>query len=132
MSQNEMNTTDLHSPYVPTALYFGDADTVEYVKRDVSCFHRRIDGILTLAYDLKTRELVGFRIKGFKNFFLNHLKPKYRLLDGDFIALVSVLEQALEMVGDTVCSDETRVDAYRKARRMAHDDRVELEPPLAA
>lgn len=126
-----MNTIDLHSAYIPTALYFADADTVEYVKRDASCFYRRIDAMLTLAYDLKTRELIGFRVKGFKNFFLNHLKPKYKLLDGDFIALVSVIEQAFQVVGDHVCPEDKRVDAYRQARRMAHDDRVELEP-LAA
>ncbi|MGB6537338.1 MAG: hypothetical protein WBF58_15405 [Xanthobacteraceae bacterium] len=122
---------DLHSQYVPAAIYYADADTVEYMRRDTSCLHRRIDGILTLVLDLKTRELVGFRVKGFKNFFIKHLKPKYELLDGDFIALVSVLEQALEIVGKRVCPSRDSIEAYRSARKMALEDRVALEP-LAA
>lgn len=121
----------LCSEYIPRAIYYQDADTVEYVRRDKPCVYRRIDGILTLALDLKTRELVGFRLKGFKNFFLTHLKPKYRLLDGDFIPLVSVIEQALQIVGDKVCLNEANVAAYRSARKMAHEDCVALDP-LAA
>jgi hypothetical protein len=131
MRIDEVSRMSLHSEYIPTALYYADADTVEYVRRDVPCVYRRIDEILTLALDLRTRELVGFRVKGFKNFFLNHLKDKYKLFDGDFIALVSVIEQAFQVVGDKVCQDEKHVEAYRSARKMAHEDRVALEP-LAA
>jgi hypothetical protein len=127
-----MPGVELRSGYVPSAIYYADADTVEYVQKDGPCIHRRIDGILTLTLDLQTRELIGFRIKGFRNFFINHLKPKYKLLDGDFIPLVSVLERALEVVGYTVCPTDDSVEAYRKARKMAHDDRVALEDPLAA
>jgi len=132
MSDNRMPGADLHFQYVPKALYYADADTVEYTRQDVPCIQRRIDGILTLALDLRTRELVGFRVKGFRNFFLTHLKPKYKLLDGDFIALVSVIEEALELVGNSMCPSDANVDAYRKARKMAHEDRVALEEPLAA
>ena len=132
MSTQRMSGLELRSEYLPTALYYADADTVEYVRHDVPCIHRRIDGILTLAFDLRTRELVGFRVKGFRNFFLNHLKPKYKLFDGDFIALVSVIEEAFELVGNTICPSEDSIEAYRKARKMAHDDRVALEEPLAA
>jgi hypothetical protein len=131
MNTHWTREADLHSAYEATAIYYADADTVEYIRRDVPCLHRRIDGILTLAFDLKDRELIGFRVKGFKNFFLNHLKPKYELLDGDFIALVSVLEQALEIVGQRVCPSKDSVEAYRQARKMALEDRVALEP-LAA
>ena len=59
---------DLRAEYKPKAIYLEDADTVEYVKMDVACVYRRIDGFLTLALDLKSRELIGFRFKGFKNF----------------------------------------------------------------
>jgi hypothetical protein len=131
MNAQGMLGVELVSEYLPTAIYYADADTVEYVRRDVPSLHRRIDGILTLAFDLHTRELIGFRVKGFKNFFINHLKPKYELLDGDFIPLVSVIEHALEIVGKTVCPSGASVEAYRKARKMAHEDRVALEP-LAA
>ena len=131
MGHDRMRASDLHAQYVPTALYYTDADTVEYVRRDVPCIHRRIDGILTLAFDLHTRELIGFRVKGFRNFFINHLKPRYKMLDGDFIALVSVIEEAFQLVGDKVCPNEESIEAYRRARKIAHDDRVALEP-LAA
>jgi hypothetical protein len=131
MKNEETRGNELESEYIPTAVYYADADTVEYVRRDVPCVYRRIDGILTLALDLHTREITGFRLKGFKNFFINHLKPKYKLIDGDFIPLVSVIEQALQIVGDKVCIDEAGVEAYRCARRMAHEDRVAIEP-LAA
>jgi hypothetical protein len=132
MNIQPMPGIDLCAEYVQSALYYADADTVEYVRKDGPCVHRRIDDMLTLTLDLNTRELIGFRVKGFRNFFINHLKPKYKLLDGDFIPLVSVLEQALELVGNTVCPTEDSVEAYRKARKMAHDDRVALEGPLAA
>lgn len=132
MNIHAMPGVELRAGYLPSAIYYADADTVEYVREDVPCIHRRIDGILTLTFHLQTRELVGFRIKGFRNFFINHLKPKYKLLDGDFIPLVSVLERALEVVGNSVCPTAASLEAYRKARRMAHEDRVALEEPLAA
>jgi hypothetical protein len=126
------NTTiDLESPYIPAAIYLDESDMIEYVRSDTACFYRRVDGFLTVAYSTKTRELVGFRVKGFKNFFLKYLQPKYKLIDADFIPLVGVIEQALEVVGDEVTHDPPRRDAYRKVLRMAHDDRVEIQP-LAA
>lgn len=121
----------LGMPYKPIAVYLEDADSVEYVRRDIPCIYHRVDGILTLALDLKTRQLNGFRLKGFKNFFLTRLKPTYNLLDDHFIPLVTVIEQALQIVGDKVTSDPDVRDAYRQARRMAHEDSVSIEP-LAA
>jgi hypothetical protein len=132
MNIHSMPGVELRSGYLPSAIYYADADIVEYVQKDVPCIHRRIDGILTLVLHLQTRELIGFRIKGFRNFFINHLKPKYELLDGDFIPLVSVLERALEVVGNSVCPTSDSLEAYRMARKMAHEDRVALEEPLAA
>jgi len=129
MSTNRISGLGLHSEYIPSAIYYADADTVEYVRSDVPCIHRRIDGILTLNLDLRTRELIGFRIKGFRNFFLNHL-TRQQHFERDFIALVSVLEQAVQVVGDA-CTSRDCLEAYRSARKMAHEDRVALEP-LAA
>ena len=80
MSIAQIGLSDLRTPYVPAALYLEDADSVEYVRRDVACVYHRVDGFLTLALDMKTRELNGFRLKGFKNFFLKHLQPKYQFL----------------------------------------------------
>ena len=102
MSVKTIDLSDLTTPYVPVAIYLDDADSVEYVRRDVACVYRRVDGFLTLALDMKTRELNGFRLKGFKNFFLTRLKPRYKLLDDDFIPLVSVIEEAVQTIGDGV------------------------------
>jgi hypothetical protein len=128
MKTAQIGLSDLKTPYVPVAIYLEDADSVEYVRHDVACVYRRIDGFLTLALDLKTHKLNGFRLKGFKNFFIKHLKPKYKLLDDDFIPLVSVIEDAVQLVGDKVTGDPEKRKAYRDAKRMAHDDRVSIEP----
>jgi hypothetical protein len=131
---NQHIIPDLSAEYVAAAVYLDDADSVEYVRHDVACVYRRVDGILTLVLDMKTRKLNGFRLKGFKNFFLKHLQPKYKLLDDDFVPLVSAIEEAIQIVGDQIISDPERKAAYREARRMAHDDRVFIEhmQPLAA
>jgi hypothetical protein len=122
---------DLSAKYVPAAVYLDDADSVEYVRRDVACVYRRVDGILTLVLDMKTRELNGFRLKGFKNFFLKHLQPKYKYLDDDFMPMVSVIEEAVKLMGDELVSHPERKAAYREVKRMAHDERVSIEPIAA-
>jgi hypothetical protein len=122
---------DLRAEYRPRAIYLEDVDTVEYVKRDGACVYRRVDGILTLALDLHSRELVGFRFKGFKNFFLTRLKPRYDLLDDHFIPLVAVIEAALDVICCDVF-DEQRRKAYRDVRKMAHEDKVALDGPMPA
>ncbi len=125
---------DLSTMYQPKAVFYDAADTVEYVRRDVPCVYRRIDGFLTLALEMGTRELVGFRLKGFKNVFLNHVKPRLKLLDTDFIVLVSVIEHVVEAVGDELFDEEKR-DAYRRAYELAWQDKVAVrkrELPLAA
>lgn len=115
---------DLRTLYVPVAIYLEDADTVNYVRRDIASVHHRVDGFLTLELDMKTRELNGFRLKGFKNFFIKHLKPKYKLLDDDFIPLVSVIEDAVRLIGNEVTRYPERKSAYRQVKKMAHEDRV--------
>jgi hypothetical protein len=122
---------DLNAQYVPAAIYLDDADSVEYVRRDVACVYRRVDGFLTLVLDLETRKLNGFRLKGFKNFFLKHLQPKHKLLDDDFMPIVSVIEEAVKLMGDELVSHPERKAAYREVKRMAHDERVSIEPIAA-
>lgn len=122
---------DLRANYEPAALYLDDADSVEYVRRDVACLYRRVDGFLTLVLDLNTRQLNGFRLKGFKNFFLKYLQPKYELLDDDFMPMVSVIEEAVKVMGDELVSHPERKAAYREVKKMAHDERVSMEPIAA-
>ena len=122
---------DLGTDYQPVAIYLEDADSVEYFRQDAPRVYRRVDGFLTLVLDMKTRELTGFRLKGFRNFFLNHLITKSQILDDDFIPLVSAIEDLVKLIGDELTRDLERKEAYRQAKRMAHQDSVAIEP-LAA
>ena len=117
--------------YSPVAVYYEASDIVEYVRHDVPCVHRRIDDLLTLMLDMDSMEVVGFKIKGFKNFYLKHLKPTYDLLDNDFISLVTVIERALEAAGDSIFGYD-RKTAYRQAHRIAAEDQVKLHERPAA
>ena len=120
---------NLSTPYRAVAAYYADADSVEYIRRDVPAVYRRVDSLLTLIFDMKNRdELIGFRLKGFKSFYLENMKGL-----GDFVSLVGALERAVTAAGDGVFSARDRAEAYAKARRIALDDKVELtDLPKAA
>lgn len=114
------NEFDLHTPYSAKAVFYEDADCVEYVRSDVPCVYRRVDEILTLAYDMFDREkLIGFQLKGFKNFYLKAIKPT--ALDTDFLPLALAIEKAVSIFGDLAISPVRRT-AYTDALRMAADD----------
>jgi hypothetical protein len=70
--------------------------------------------------------LVWLTLKGFKNLFLTHLKPKYRLLDDHFIPLVSVIEEAVQIVGDEITHDLQRREASPSITRNC---RRRCDPP---
>ena len=54
---------DLESPYVPTPIYFSDADALSYVAEDALVIARRVNDDWSLLLDLTTREPVGFRLE---------------------------------------------------------------------
>jgi hypothetical protein len=118
----------LTAPYEPKAIYFHDADYVEYLREDVPCVYRRIDERLTIAFRADTRTPIGFRIKGFRNFYLKTFKPLHdRLGEACFISLVQILEKLVEQMGHQVFDDDSeRAAAYRTVVEMARKDRVEL------
>jgi hypothetical protein len=60
---------------------------------------------------MKDMSFIGFRFKGVRHFFRVH-QQKYDLLEGDFISLVSVLEDALQKLGDEVFKNTERKAAY--------------------
>jgi hypothetical protein len=127
MSGLPPSATNLTTPYSPVAVYYEQADSVEYIRRDTPAVYRRIDEILTLIFDMRHRDdLIGFRIKGFKNFYLKAIKPSVEPLDSDWLALVSVIERALKFAGDGVFEKREREAAYAKARSLALEDRVKL------
>jgi hypothetical protein len=108
------SATNLTTPYKSAAVYYPAADTLEYIRYDVPAVYRRVDALLTLIFDMDSRdELIGFCIKGFHAFYLQDERPK-----NDFPSLVGLLERALTTAGDGV------FDAYHKAKQMALDDRV--------
>lgn len=116
------HATNLSTPYRPCAVYYEQADSVEYVREDRPSISRRIDGSLTLIYDMDRRsQLIGFRLNGFKNFYLNDLAGT-----GDFVSLVGALERALTSACNSAFEIHERRDAYNKARELAVEDKVIL------
>jgi hypothetical protein len=126
MNSIEEQAQSLAGRYTPVARYFQSGDFVEYVREDRPCVYRRIDQFLTLALDIETRRPIGFRLKGFHNFFLSHLQPRYRLLDDQFVALVSVIEVAVTKAGFEALDTADAKSAYTDAYNMAFEDNVEL------
>lgn len=124
--------TNISTPYKPVALYLEDSDSLEYVRIDCACVHKRVDALLTLVLDMKERKLIGFRLKGFKNFYIKSLRDKQSILMSDFLIATSVLEKAMEVAANKFF-DDYNVDAYRDAWKIAADDKVELRDlPRAA
>ena len=120
------NSNDQISPrgHVPTAIYYEDADSLEYVRMDTPCVYRRVDELLTLIVSLDERIPIGFCIKGFRNFYLRHLQAKYKLSDGDFIELVNIVQEALTTLGDQIFIERERREAYEEALSIADKDKV--------
>ena len=131
---NEM--TSIQTPtlktYSPVAIYFEEADSVEYVRRDVPCIYRRVDDLLTLILAMDTRDPMGFSLKGFRNFYIKHFKNKSNHTD-DFISLIGILEKALSSVGNDIFNQSDRISAYEKAIAIAAQDDAKLrEVPSVA
>lgn len=114
---------NLTTAYQAVALYYEGADSLEYIRADVPAIYRRVDGFLTLIFDMSQREeLIGFQLKGFKNFYLqDEVRTK---LGDDFLSLVGLLERAVTLAADDMF--DARKDAYERARRLALEDKVEL------
>jgi hypothetical protein len=122
---------NLSAPYEAQAIYYEMADSVEYVRKDEPSVYDRVDELLTLIYSMRNRsELIGFQLKGFKNFYLQD-SVRAQLGD-DFLSLVGLLERVMTATGEHVFEKRTR-DAYERAHRIALEDRVALHdlPKLA-
>lgn len=115
-------------PYKPAAVYFLDSDCVEYLKEDAFCIYERVDSFLTLIFDETKFNLIGFKLKGFKYVFEQHVKPLFKLNDSQFIDLVSVIEAVFSSIGDDIfkAGDEERRRAYKAAIKLAANDNVRL------
>lgn len=109
--------------YTPKALYYEDADALEYVRTDAPHVYRRIDEFLTLILDIDTRNPVGFKIKGFRNVYIKTIKPKLNDPTG-FPRLITLLEKLMTELGENVFSESPRHEAYTAAADIAMQDQV--------
>ncbi|MCK0208789.1 hypothetical protein MWN33_12190 [Starkeya koreensis] len=112
--------------YVPTAIYFEEADSVEYVRKDVPCVYRRVDDLLTLILDMDDRQLIGFKIKGFRNFYIRHRSINHNN-SKEFLSLMNVIQKAARELGDDLFKNNERGRAYEQAGAIAREDRVTLQ-----
>lgn len=120
---------DLTSDYKPVALYFREADLVEYVREDACCVYKRIDEILTLALEMDTRLPIGFRLKGFRNLFLKATADdKSGRTERTFVGLIEVIERAACAAGNEVFEQGKRI-GYQCAADIARSDDVKLSIP---
>lgn len=113
--------------YVPCATYFHDSDCVEYVRQDGFAIYDRVDQFLTLIYDETGKQLIGFKLKGFKNIFTKQLKPIYRVNDEQFLGLVSAIEAICREIGEQLVNEDDRKRSYRAALKIAANDNVALQ-----
>jgi hypothetical protein len=115
------------SRYTPAAIYYEEADSLEYVRADVPNVYRRVDQFLTLVLSMETRKPIGFRLKGFRNFYLRHLEPKYHLQERHFLLLIDVLQDALSEDGEAIVQATERSVGYRQALEIAQVDNVKID-----
>lgn len=128
-----MQTATDIGPFTPKALYYADADSLEYVRVDAPVIYRRIDDLLTLVLSIEDREPVGFMIKGFQNFYIRRLKSQKNADDETFLRMVTVLEKIMTEIGEALFIEGPRRAAYKAATNIAMEDQVILaELPHAA
>lgn len=113
--------------YRPKAIYYEHSDSLEYVRRDEPAVYRRVDEHLTLILDLHSRQILGFKLKGFRHLYLTHLKPKYHLTSRHFLSLINVLEDTMSLRGNAIFAEAERQNAYREALELASQDDVKVE-----
>lgn len=124
MNDIPITAQNLSTPYKALALYYESSDILEYVRKDGPAVHRRIDGLLTLIFDMNDREeLIGFALKGFKSAcLLDEVAQK-----NEFVSLVGILERAITSAGRNV------IESYNRAKKIALEDRVVIDDlPRAA
>ncbi len=118
--------------YEPTAIYYEDSDSLEYLRVAVPTIYRRIDEHLSLILSMKDRTLVGFKVKGFKNFYLRSIKPKYRESCPEFVELVELIQELTEKMGGNFF-EKRQKEAYLSALEMAAQDKVHVRDfPITA
>jgi hypothetical protein len=122
---NRADPADGDFTYTSVAVYYEDSDSLEYVRRDEPSVYRRIDDLLTLVLSMRTREPLGFQLKGFRHFYLQYIKDKLKENEA-FPQLIIILEEAVKRLGNEVFSEREKLSAYIKARDIAKEDDVTI------
>ena len=112
--------------YTSVAVYYDEADSLEYIRRDEPAIYRRIDGFLTLILSMNGREPLGFQLKGFKHFYMRYIRGRLNRDEETFLELIDILEQAVLTLGNEVFSERERLSAYAKAQDIAKEDEVQF------
>jgi hypothetical protein len=126
MDYPEITPSELQQQYTPSAVYYVSSDSLEYVRRDEPSFYRRIDPILTLIFSMKTREPLGFRLKGFKHYYFTNQVDKDRTNTIKFPMLIEVLEETINRFADKIFEERDKQLAYESALEIAQTDRVTI------
>ncbi|MEM9100182.1 MAG: hypothetical protein AAGC79_16830 [Pseudomonadota bacterium] len=120
--------------YEKVAVYFPSMDYVDYIRNDGVAICERIDRFLTVMRN-EDGEMIGFKLKGIKNFFLKRLKPALSLEDEDFVYVKDMFVALATAMGDEMFPDDDkqrkRTQAYRNASRIAREDQVRFVMPAA-
>ncbi|BCH62872.1 hypothetical protein RvVAT039_00880 [Agrobacterium vitis] len=111
--------------YQPTAVYYEESDSLEYLRVSSPAVYRRIDAVLTLVLSLEDRSIIGFKIKGFKNFYIRHVKEKLGKNCPDFIELVDLMQDVTTAFASQIFEERQR-NAYHSALEMAAQDKVHV------
>lgn len=114
------------------AVYFPSMDYVDYVREDGIKICERVDQFLTVIWN-ENDEMVGFKLKGIKNFFLKKLKPALSLQDDDFLWVRDLFVALATEKGSEMFPNDDRQErrrtAYRRAVRIASEDNVKFVAP---
>lgn len=111
--------------YEPTAIYYEESDSLEYLRASEPSVYRRVDAMLTLVLSVDDRKLIGFKLKGFKNFYIRHLRDKLAGNSPAFIELVDLLQEISCSLGDKIFEERQKA-AYTSALDMAALDNVHV------
>lgn len=119
--QNTFGINEIAS-FVPYASYNEELDCVEYLEANTLFIANRIDDILTLLKD-ETGKVIGFKLKGFKNYFNTNLKDRFELEETQFLPLIKLIEAILTLDAKRINQDSFKRSAYQAVLQLSNNKR---------
>ena len=94
---------------------------------DTVTVDRRIDKFLTLIFDSKLEEVVGFKIKGLRHYFNEQIQTIVEEQpEGQFIELIRVLETVIGSIGSQLCEEINQTE-YKRAEDLARRNQAKVD-----